>query len=66
MKYVVTVNNGGTDWYLRSTIWTAERGRADLFNTPEEAHASLDRAKKFMLKPSVAKLATVKPVEGAS
>ena len=45
--FIVTINNGGNDYFLRSTIWAFCIERAEQFNTEIEAQAALMKAKKF-------------------
>ena len=46
--FIVTVENGGYEWFLRSTVWTSDRDRANKFATRELAQAALLKAKQFM------------------
>ena len=48
VKFIVTVENGGTTWFLRSTIWTSEFDRADKYADRVAAQAAFDKAKQFM------------------
>ena len=48
MKFIVTLNHLGNEFYLRSTIWVAHRDRATEYVTKEAAQAALDKAKQFM------------------
>lgn len=47
-EYLVTLRHLSNDFYLRSSIWTADYERAQGFDTREAAQAQLDKAKKFM------------------
>lgn len=61
--FQVTLNNAGATFYLRGTTWafTAERG--NVFATSEEAHAAIEKAKKFLPRKSMYKNIQVWPVE---
>ena len=48
MKVVKMKWPKGEFYYLRSTIWTSDRSRADQFVTEESAQIQLEKAKKFM------------------
>jgi len=45
---IVTVENGGIKWYLKSTTWTSLPDRADSFDSLIVAKAAVEKAKKFM------------------
>jgi hypothetical protein len=48
MPHIVTLAHNGNTFYLRSTIWTSERDRAQVFQSVEAAQAGLLKAKPFM------------------
>jgi hypothetical protein len=57
-KYVVTLINGrGDQFWLRSTVWTSNAERADVFETRDLARAAIERARRF--NPKAAKMAQV-------
>lgn len=60
-KHIVTLAHLGNTFFLRNTIWTAERDRATEFDTKELAQAGLLKAKPFM-KASQFKAAVVRRV----
>lgn len=48
MQHIVTLQHLGNEFYLRSTIWTADRNRATIFQSEDAARAGLAKAKQFM------------------
>lgn len=58
--HIVTLNHLGNTFFLRSTIWTAQRERATEFETAEAAKEGLNKAKNFM-KASQYKAAKIEP-----
>lgn len=61
MQYVVRLNHLGNDFWLRSTIWVAEKDRGNVFASTELAQAALNRAKMFM-KAKQYKAAKIEPL----
>lgn len=45
---LVSLNHNGAVFFLRSTIWTADKARATVFATESDAKAGLEKARKFM------------------
>ena len=52
--FVVTVENKGMRFWLRGTTWAFSEGRANVFDTREDAEAAAKKARKFMA-PSIAR-----------
>lgn len=46
--FVVTVENNGAKFWIKGTIWSMSKDRADKFQDKEEALKAFERAKKFM------------------
>jgi hypothetical protein len=62
MAYRVTVkNNEETVFYLRTTAWTSEITRSNVFDTVDEAKAAARKAMKFMTK-TMAKRIVIVPL----
>lgn len=59
--FIVTVDNGASTFFLKSTIWAFNRESAQVFATEEAARAQLQKAKQFM-KAKVFKAAKIVPV----
>ncbi len=47
MQFIVTTNVTGPTYYLRSTVWTAERTRASVYATEDAARLAIADAKMF-------------------
>jgi Mg2+/Co2+ transporter CorC len=47
-QMLVSLNHNGAVFFLRSTIWTADKSRATVFTTESDAIAGLAKAKQFM------------------
>lgn len=60
--FIVTLHHMGATFYLRGTIWTAEKDRGDKFASRSNAEFALDKARKFM-KAAQFKLARVVSAE---
>ena len=46
--FIVTVENMGSTFFLRGTVWAFAADRAQLFSDREEATFALQKARKFM------------------
>lgn len=57
---IVTMLNAGVTYYLKGTVWTSARERAQEFESGAAALVAVDKAKKFLPKKSMAKLIQIK------
>lgn len=46
--YLVKVENGGMEWFLKRTTWTSQLERADKFDNEEQARQAAKKAEMFM------------------
>lgn len=56
--FIVTVQNGGNDYFLRGTTWAYSADRAARFETEDAARAALANARKYT-KPALFKRAAI-------
>ncbi len=61
--YVVSVNSGGHEFWLRGNTFAFSIDRADGFDSLEEAAAAIQKASRFM-KPAARKALVVRPYGG--
>lgn len=59
--FQVTLENDGQTFYLRGTTWAFSKDRGNVFETSEQAHAAIEKAKKFLARKSLYKKIQVWP-----